>query len=303
MQGVVQAETQVKDAPPGVRAADSRPAAVVQGRPIPWSDVVPLLSEAAGAAIIEELAIDSMASRELQSRGLSIHQADVDAEEALLTGAVARTGATAAQTAELLMQMRRSRGLGPERYRALLNRNAILRALVRDECEPTDEQVSQGLDVRYGPRYVCRIIVTGSQQEASGLHSRLSAVPEDARTAAFAAEAFRTSVDPSKERGGLLEPISPSDASYAGGVRRAAAALEKGKLSPIIALDNGYAILLGEEVIAAQPAPPDASRRVRAEIRTRLERGAMDQLARRLLMSAPPTLFDPSLHWSWENRR
>lgn len=303
MSGVEKAEEIANQKDTQSRPESGRPPVMLLGQPISWTEVSPRLGEAAGAAVLEELVIDALAQRELDLRGQSISAGDIQAEEALLTAAVTRTGTSPAQTAELMTQMKKARGLGPVRYKALLERNAILRRLVHDECEPSAEQVSEGMAVRYGPRYVARIIVTAAQQDAGRIHSRISALPEETRAAAFAAEAFRSSIDPSKDRGGLLEPISPSDVSYASGVRGVLTTLEPNKLSAIIALDNGYAILLGESTISGTPAPADAVERVRVEIRTRLERVAMDQLARRMLLAAPPTVFDQSMRWAWDNRR
>lgn len=261
------------------------------------------MGEAAGATVVEEVAIDLLARRELESRGLTITRSDVDAEEGLLLTALTRAGAGGPRAGELIMQMRAARGLGPARYRSLLERNAILRRLVKDECEPSPEQLSQGMEVRFGPRYVARIIVTSSQQEASVVHSKVNSLPEDQREVAFATEAFTRSADPSKDRGGLLEPISPADASYASAVRAALPGLKPHHLSPIIALDSGYAVLMGVSKIEGQTPPPDGEELVRGELRARLERVAMDQLARRLLLNSPPTVFDSSINWSWQNRK
>jgi hypothetical protein len=286
-----------------VRGAASRPTVTVSGIPVDLDRVLPVLGEAAGAVAVEETAIDLLARRELERAGLTISTADIQAEERALQDALERAGAGGPGAGDIIMQMRRSRGLGPVRYAALLERNAMLRRLVRDECEPTAEQVTQGIDVRYGPRYVVRIIVAATQLEAAEIRGRLAAVPADQRQVAFATQAFERSIDPSRDRGGLLEPISPADVSYASSVRSAVAALPPDELSAVVALDNGFALLLGVRAIAAESQPADAAPRVRAELRSRLERIAMDQLARRLLATSPPTVFDASMNWSWQSRR
>lgn len=278
-----------------------RPAATLAGERIEMSELLPVLGEAAGVVAIEEASIDILARRELEVRGLKIGEGDVRAEEQLLMQAMERAGAQV--DSERVLLMRAARGLGPVRYKALLERNAMLRALVRAECEPTAEQVSQGLLVRYGDRYIVRIIVAPTQLEAGAIRERVLAVPIEQRAMVFAGEAFTRSIDPSKDRGGLLEPISPADASYAAAVRSALAGVGVNEVSSILALDNGFAILLGVEKIAGEPAPADGEARVRAELRSRLERVAMDQLARRMLAGSAPTVFDPSINWVWSRRR
>jgi parvulin-like peptidyl-prolyl isomerase len=313
MEGVRQAEATVQrdrssrsgasDGGDSDATGSTRPALIVAGETVPWSLLLPMLGEAAGASVVEEAAVDALARREFRSRGWTIGESDLAAEESALADAMERAAAGPARAGEVLSQMKKSRGLGPVRYRSLLERNAMLRRLVRDECEPTAEQVAQGVEVRHGPRVIARIIVTGSQVQAAAVRSRVEALPEPSRAAAFAEEAFRSSIDPSRDRGGLLEPISPVDASYAAAVRGAIKSLRKDQISPIVALDNGFAILLGVGEIPGRPPPADASAKVRAEIRARLERVAMDQWARRALAQSPPTVFDSSLNWAWESRR
>ncbi|MCG3122367.1 MAG: hypothetical protein GIKADHBN_00754 [Phycisphaerales bacterium] len=304
LQGVREAEKSVQSpAAASAPGASARPTVTVSGIPVDMDRVLPVLGEAAGAVAVEETAIDLLARRELERSGLTISTADIQAEERALQDALERAGAGGPGTGDLIMQMRRSRGLGPVRYAALLERNAMLRRLVRDECEPTAEQVAQGIEVRYGPRYVVRIIVAATQLEAAEIRGRLAEIPADQRQVAFATQAFERSIDPSRDRGGLLEPISPADVSYAASVRSAVTALPPNELSAVIALDNGFALLLGVRSIAAESQPADAAQRVRAELRSRLERIAMDQLARRLLATSPPTVFDASMNWSWQSRR
>ncbi len=313
MSGVVRAESTARQSdaapagdtqgPDGAGRPGQRPAATLVGQRIEWSQISPQLAEVAGGLVLEEACIELLARRELENRGLSITPEDVAAEETLLTAAMERAGAGGARSSDLIMQMRAARGLGPARYKALLERNAMLRRLVRDESEPTEEQIAQGLTVRYGPRYVARILVTAGQQEAAQVLGRIGQLPPEQRQMAFAAEAFTRSSDPSKDRGGLLEAISPADPTYASAVRAALPGLKVDGLSPIIALDNGYAVLLGAQVIPAQTAPADGRDRVREELRTRLERVGMDQLARRMLLSTPPTIFDSAMNWSWQNRK
>jgi hypothetical protein len=292
---------EASEAKVGHADASSRPAATLIGQRIEMSDLMPLLGEAAGVVVMEEVTIDVLARRELERRAMTISTLDVKAEEDLLMQAMERAGAPI--SGEVVLDMRAARGLGPARYKALLERNAMLRALVRDEAEPTLEQISQGMAVRYGDRYVMRILVAATQQEAAAIRQRLAAVPVEQRSVAFATEAFTRSTDSSNERGGLLEPISPADASYAAAVRTALPVVGVNELSSVLALDNGFAILLGVQKIAGQSPPADGEQRVRAELRARLERVAMDQLARRMLAESPPTVFDSSMNWVWSRRK
>jgi hypothetical protein len=81
------------------------------------------------------------------------------------------------------------------------------------------------------------------------------------------------------------------------------AKLAPGELSPIIRLENGYALLLSEGSVAAVTPPADAQNLARARVRLREERVAMERLARKFLQSAQVTIFDRTLDWSWNARR
>ena len=285
-------------------SADRQPAAVIADEPVAWQELRAALGEAAGGAVIEELTLDRTLRRELADRNLTITSAEITQERELFDDQLRRTAASNSaleQSPKLLAQLQRARGLGPARYKALLERNATLRKLTRNTITLDEPTIARELDARYGPRVRCRIIVTGTEKEAARIHARI-AEPAPELTQRFAAQAKALSLDPSASSGGLLEPISALDQSYAVVVRNTLKDLKPGQLSPIIVLDNGYAILLGEGEVLAQTPPPSARAYIESELRLRQERLAMDRLAQRLLNSAQVTVFDPALAWSWQNR-
>jgi parvulin-like peptidyl-prolyl isomerase len=100
----------------------------------------------------------------------------------------------------------------------------------------------------------------------------------------------------------VAEPISTADSSYPQSIRASLAQLQPGTLSPIIALDSGYAILLLEAIIPADQPPADAREKARSEVTLRAQRVAMERLSRELLNASNVTAFDESLRWSWETR-
>lgn len=303
--GVRAAESSLARNSPAV--SDRQPAAIIGDEPVSWEDLRASLGEAAGGAVVEEFVLDRMVRREMSDRNLATTAADVAHEHELFEDQSRRSAGTGTdQSPKLLAQLQRARGLGPARFKAMLERNAGLRKLVRDEVVVEGVAVARELEARFGPRVRCRIIVTGTEKEAARARARLV---EDApeRSAAelserFAAHARATSLDPSASRGGLLDPISPVDPSYAAAVLYAVKNLKPGAVSPIVVLDHGFAILLGEGEVQAESPPASARSSIEAELRLRLERLAMDRLAQRLMNSARVTVFDRSLGWSWQNR-
>jgi parvulin-like peptidyl-prolyl isomerase len=166
----------------------------------------------------------------------------------------------------------------------------------------SDEEVRQAFDIRHGPRFRTRVIVAATDRAAAEIRTELAQAPAnlDERSMFFATIAARKSTDASAERGGMLEPISPADPVYPASLRSAVQAMNVGDLSPVLAVDKGYAIALLEEKLPAQEvAFAGAAEAIRAEVRVRRERLAMDVLARDLLHEANVSVTEPSLAWSW----
>lgn len=285
-------------------SSESRPAAVVGGERVDWSELRAGLSEAQGGAILEEIVLDRLVARELTSAGIRLTSAELDAERTLLTQSMTQeAGISAAAASEVLEDLRTRRGLGPTRFESLLTRNAGLRRLVRDGLSVTNTEIAAGLAARTGERVNTRIIVVRTEREASSLRAQLKDVGNDI-SVRFAELAMKNSVDASASRGGLLDPFSLEDLTYPIALRQAIQALTPGEtLTSTIALDGGYALVLLE---GRSPSPfPRRSgdeAMIEQQIRLRKERIAMDQLARRLIDTAGVTVFDESLGWSWSRR-
>lgn len=270
-------------------------------RQVEWHEILPLLAETAGAIVLEELAIDHALERELASRGIETPEALIKAEVEQLKTMLGGIGSSEEISSDLLERVRSSRGLGPARFRALLVRNARLRALVRDDIHLSDEELSEAFQTRYGPKVVCRIIVTGTEREAADVRRTLTSESLYLRER-FASEAMKHSLDESGTRGGLLNALSLSDPNYPTIVRKTLERLAPGEVSPVIGLDKGYALLLLEETIPAETPPEDARDKVAAHLRMRKERLAMDRLAKSMLQTAGVSVSDESLRWSWSRR-
>lgn len=301
--GVREAERAVEGVSPGA-GGDEKAALVIANSEIPWSALQPRLSEAAGGAVLEEFVLDQQLKTQMADRGFAISAQDVSAERERLVATLQRSAsADQEQAARLITGLQRSRGYGPTRFAALLERNAMLRRLVRDEVAVDPATVEREIQVKYGARKQCRLILVGTESEASRLRARVvSADGAGSFEDRFAAEARSVSIDPSGKEGGMLPPISSVDVSYAAAVRRALESLRPGDVSPVVVLDRGFALLYCVGDVPAQNAPASARAEAETELRLRQERVAMDRLAQRLINSANPTVLDASLNWAWQNR-
>lgn len=271
-----------------------RPVALIDGSPIQWSEIRPILLEAAGAAALEELALDRLIAIELARTGRSVSKADIDRERDNLLASLSPDRNIATR---LLDEVRRRDNLGPKRFEDLLKRNAGLRMLVRDEVRLSPEALAQAYDMTAGPKRQVRIITISTLTEAERTLDRLRA------GAAFSDVAADVSTDRSAVRGGLLEPFARSDVSYPQALREAVFSLSPGQLSSPILLDNGYAIALLEREIPATGASLESMRpQLERSVRLAQERLLMDQLARRLLRESRITVIDDDLNESWRRR-
>jgi len=275
------------------------PPVTVNGEPVEWDDLRGPLAEAAGAAVIEEIALERLLAAETARRGLSVGEADLARERQLLEQMLAAGSAEETDRGQLVSRVRQRRGLGPLRYASLLRRNAMLRALVGDRVEVRADQVELAWRVQHGERVRIRIIVVPTEREAQAARQDVLAGDPAGLEARFMTLAEARSTDPSGARGGLIEPFSTEDPAYEASIRSAAAALSPGQVGPIVAIRNGFALVYMDERIPADGVTLEASRTsLDRELRVRQERLLMDELAAQMLADARVTTFDDALSWS-----
>ncbi|MFB3431713.1 MAG: peptidyl-prolyl cis-trans isomerase [Phycisphaerales bacterium] len=280
------------------------PFATVAGSSVDWERVKPLLAEAAGGIVLEEVALEMMLEGEMRRRGLRLTPAMVEREQLLLRESLESDDASgnADEAQRLLDQIRRQRGLGPERYEALLRRTAMLRALVQDRVQVDPVSVERAYRIRYEPRMRVRIITADTVEQAERARQRVLAGE------AFSRVAAEVSTDVSSVRGGVIEPISPSDPTYPDALRSAIARMSVGEVSrPIVMEVDGpaqVAVVVLDEIVRPERTPALESVRAELErlVRLREERLLMDALSRRLLGEARVTPMDDAAMWSWRSR-
>lgn len=279
-------------APAASNTALVRPAAYVNSEPIGREALWQASMEAVGGVVLEEAILDAVLAERLKAGGLTIDAAAIDAERRLLLASLADDEQ---QAGRLLAELRERRGLGPLRFEQLLRRNAALRALVRDEVVVGDAAVREAFEAQYGPRYEARLITVDTLAAASEIVRRARAGES------FIDLAIARSTDPSRAQGGLLEPISPADATYPQAIRTVLAQLQPGEVSEPIALERGLAVLKLERRLERSPVEYE---RVKEEltqrVRRQLERLRMQQLARGILAEADVVVLDPTLKAQWD---
>lgn len=300
--GLDRAERRVSNAGPA--GPSDAPPARVNGQAISWAQLDPLLAEASGGVVLEEVALDRLLHRQLSQAGLTLTDQDRADEQQRLVDTLTMTGSqTTTEQMAVFTRLRTDRGLGDRRLALLLDRNAMLRKLVADQITVTDDEITQAYEITHGQRYLVRLILTDTLANAQDARRQVIALGGDPG-AAFSAVAVERSGHSSAARGGLIGPISPADPANPQAIRQALPTLSATQPSPVLSLPNGFAVLMLESRIAPTGVPlASVEASLRRQVRLGKERSAMRALANRLVREASITVYDPSLRWSWQARQ
>ncbi len=268
-----------------------RPLAMLDDDPITISSMQSRMLEQSGAETLRELRLEAALRNALREEGIEIGAREIDAEEQRLLERFSEDEDTALM---VLQTLRRNEGLGPERYAALLWRNAALRMLVQDEIDPAPETLERLYRLEHGPQHVIRIVVVPTLQDAEELLKRAQ------QGESFAELATAHSMDPSRDRGGLVDPISLADPAWPQALRAELAELKMGDLTGIVFLEDRYALARVERIVPADGVEFDT---VRSELqrtaRLSQERLKMAELAGRLGTLPRVRILDPELRRAW----
>lgn len=269
--------------------------AKVNGQSLSLADLSPQLIEAAGGQVLNERILNMQLKARLGKT--IITQEQIHTERQLFTRSLHSDPQVAEQ---LLKQLRQRQGLGPTRFEDFLFRQAALRHLVQGEVTVNDAAISQAYELKYGPTSLVQIIVVDNPTTAVQILNRARNGDE------FGQLVQQFSQNPaSKATNGVLDPISPVDATYPAALHKAIARLTVGQISDVVALDNGFAILKLLSKNARQSVTLDDVKASLAEkVRRDVEQMLMRQLASTLLTQADVVVLDRELNQSWQaNRR
>jgi parvulin-like peptidyl-prolyl isomerase len=261
--------------------------AKVNGEPITRERLAQCLVEAHGRRMLQQLVALEVVRQQLRARGLTVGPQDIDAEEAEETRQFDPNDRPR-RLAEYIVQ----KGMTRVEWRLAMEINAGLRKLASMVPEPTEEQLRQLFNRRYGDRVVVRVIQVKTPADMAAVKARLAAKE------AFEVVASGMSEDaPTKAAGGMLPPFDRDDPTVAEPIRAAAFALDRDlAVSGEITVGGLFHILQ-----RVRRLPPEAKRfqDVRPELATELRNqrviGQMLQLLPMLRDSANVEVLDPVL--------
>ncbi len=249
-----------------------RPLALVNGAEITADQLAAECLARHGTAVLETLVNRTIIEQACRRAGITVSQDEVTAEiEALAK----RFSVPPDKWLELIQK---ERGIAPEQYsQDILWPMLALKALARDAGKPTENELRQAYENRFGPAIKARIIVTRTRQEAESLRAQAVAEPAE-----FGGLARQHSVDVgSASANGWVQPIRLHSGDPA--FDRAAFALEPGRISEVVQVADQFIIIKCEgRLPAAEVTFEQARPELAAEIRDRKGRQASTDLFRQL---------------------
>jgi len=276
-------------------APASAPVAVIDGRVLDWRAFGPLVAEASGGPVLEEVVLEWRCETECANSGLAVGPELVLAEERRVLESLDQDPERATR---LLQSLKARQGLGPLRWQALLRRNAMLRALVAKDIVLDEAIVEQARDALVGARRDARLIVVADLVAAERIRTALR------DGASFPELAAQESLDASAPRGGLVTGVTRRDVGYPSSFRESLFALAPKAISDPLLVEDRFMIvqMLSESTPPAIDAD-ELDRRARGRARIAQERVAMERLADRLLRTTSLSIFDEAAKSSLDRMR
>lgn len=277
--------------------ADRTVAVLIEGEPVTWATLSPLLAEAAGGEIVDELALEHALRKTLKARGMTVGQTQIDAARDSWLALLEDSGVSA----EAETEIRRRRGLGDDRFRRLLWRNAALRALVDPSALVVSEsEIGLARAIRTGRRYLVTGVITRDSSAALAITDRIRS--SLGSTGGSPAGRLWTAAQ-ERDFAPFRSVVSPLDPAFPESIRRALPSIGVGSVSAPIALDRGFAVVVVDGVIEGVVRTPgtlsvadeSADAEIRRELTIRKTRVAMERLARSLIEATEVNTLDRSL--------
>lgn len=236
--------------------------AIVNGKDINRQVLVQACVERHGKSVLESLVNKRLIEHHCRKRGVEVTPAEIEAE---VDRMAKRFKLGREQWFELL---KNQRGVEAEEYkRDILWPTLALRELAAKDIEPSEAELNQEYETRFGMAVQVRLIVVTDAEVAAKVQREAAARPAE-----FARLAMAHSQDVnSASIGGLIQPIR----AHAGDpqVERAAFSLQPGQISPVIKAGEQFVILKCEGRIPPRNVPM-------AEVRSELAEAISEQKLR-----------------------
>lgn len=250
--------------------------ATIDGRPIYMRQLHAHLVEADGLRVAEMLIASAVVDREAARRNVTITDKDIaDENERLLNGIFAGD-ISPDERERLLDQLLKSRRLTRPLWEDVLRRRALLRKMIADQVQLTEEMVKAEYDRAYGEKVEVSHIQLAGHRQAESVIKRLGAGEDFAELARKLSTNRQTA-----PAGGRITPaFTRVNTAVPQAIRDAAFALEPGQVSGVVQVGNVFHVLKLHQRVSA---PEKDYEKVKDELRRQLRERIIERLALQLL--------------------
>jgi len=219
--------------------------AVVDGVALPMSALNDILVFSYGLPMARELIATELVRQEAVRRNVVVGLEDVQAEHELTLRLLLFPMIPDARQRDQAFAMYMEEGrVTQKQWDLTMERNAVLRKLAQGRVKITEEDLQHAFGMKFNRQAVVRHIQTASLADAEAVMKDLAAGAE------FEKLVQTRSLSPSRQREGLLDPISAQSPGVPPALKEAALAMTKiGQLSNIIQAGTTYHILKLEKII------------------------------------------------------
>jgi parvulin-like peptidyl-prolyl isomerase len=218
-------------------------AAMINGHPINISELAQVCIDRHGQEVLEGTINRRLLEQACKRQKIAITAANLDQEIARAAAAVLPLKAGQPDAAQLVEKITKEQGITVDIYRAdSVWPSVALKKLVGDKVEVTQEDLQKGFEANFGPRMRVRAILFNNQRRAQLVWELARKEPTEEN---FAELAEKYSIEAaSRTLRGEVPPIQKWSGQPA--IEKAAFALKKGDLSPILDMGHGqYVVLFG----------------------------------------------------------
>ena len=229
---------------PAADPADGDVMAIVDGVALPMSDLIDILVFSYGLPMAQQLVANELVRQEAVRHNVAVGPVEIAAEHQQMLRMLFPMFPDQAQREHAFGVYMQEGQVTQKQWDLTMERNAVLRQLAKGRVTVTDEILQHAFGVRYNRQVVVRHIQTANLPDAESVMKDLKGGVE------FEKLVQLRSLSPSRQRDGLLDPISAQSPGTPPALREAALGLKEiGQLSNVIQAGTTYHILRLEQII------------------------------------------------------
>ncbi len=262
---MVTAPDPIVNAPPKPAQPGRAVMAYVNGEPVYMDQLNQLLISGYGLAVAQQLVANELVRQEAQRKGITVTDAEVEAEHQRTMDTMFATVTDANQRQRLLEQLLKKNNVSQDQWNLTMRRNTLLAKLAESQVQVTDDEVKEEFDRQYERKVRVQHIQTANLADAQKV------LKDIAEGAEFTALVNKYSIGPTADKAGLLEPFGSKDTGTPPALRQVAMGMKKvGDVSDPIQVGTAFHILKLLAIIEPENIKfEDVRARLTADVRKR----------------------------------